>query len=321
MKAYWAMEFRRCGKSGLLLPVVSLGGWHCFSELEKARELVLAAFSRGVTHIDLANNYGPPGGMAETQVGRILETDLSGHRDEIIISTKAGYHMWEGPYGEWGSRKHVLASLDQSLKRLGLDYVDIFYSHRYDPETPLAETMGALHHAIQSGKALYAAISNYPEKAVRKAAKIMGELGTPLIAHQCPYSLFNRGIENGVMQQSASRGMGMVVFSPLAQGLLTDRYLEGIPEDSRAASASPFLTPEQLGDRKLEMVRQLSELASERGQSLARLALQWCLRRKEVTTVLIGASRTEQIEENLLILEDSTLNEEFCLRMDGILEE
>lgn len=298
-----------------------MGGWHNFSELEKARELVLAAFIRGVTHIDLANNYGPPPGMAETQVGRILETDLSRHRDELIISTKAGYPMWQGPYGEWGSRKHILSSLDQSLKRLGLDYVDIFYSHRYDAETPLAETMGALHHAVQSGKALYAAISNYPEKACRKAAKIMRDLGTPLIAHQCAYNLMNRSIENGVMQQSTGRGMGMVVYSPLAQGLLSDRYLQGIPEDSRAAGTSPFLNAEQLDARKMEMIRQLSELASERGQSLARLALQWCLRRGEVATVLIGASRIEQIEENLQILNDPPLTEEFSIRLDGILED
>ncbi|MEM6820878.1 MAG: aldo/keto reductase [Verrucomicrobiota bacterium] len=314
------MEYRRCGDSGLILPCISLGGWHNFEHLDKAKELILAAFENGITHIDLANNYGPPPGIAETQVGRILEADLNHHRDELIISTKAGYRMWEGPYGEWGSRKYLLASLDQSLKRLGLDYVDIFYSHRYDPDTPLEETMGALETAVRSGKALYAAISNYPEKAVRKAAKIMREARVPLLAHQCSYNMLNRTIENGVLQQSARRGMGMVVFSPLAQGLLTDRYLEGIPQDSRAAGNSPFLTEERLSKKALNRIRKLNELASERGQTLARLALQWVLRYQEVSTVLIGASRTEQILDNLGILKDPPLDNEFCLRLDSILE-
>jgi L-glyceraldehyde 3-phosphate reductase len=315
------MEYRRCGNSGLLLPVLSLGGWHNFTTLEQAKELTLAAFDQGITHIDLANNYGPPGGIAETQVGRILETDLADHRDELIISSKAGYKMWDGPYGDWGSKKYLTASLDQSLKRLGLAYVDIFYHHRYDPSTPLEETMGALHQAVRAGKALYPAISNYPEKAVRKAAKMMSDWGTPLLAHQCPYSMFNRSIELGVMQQSDKRGMGMVAFSSLAQGMLTDRYLSGIPADSRAANPDGFLQPDHITEAKLKIIRSLHELASERGQSLSRLALQWCLRKQELTTVIIGASKADQIRENLEILNDAPLNEEYCLRIDGILEE
>lgn len=315
------MEYRRCGKSGLLLPVVSLGGWHNFSTLDQARELTMAAFDLGITHIDLANNYGPPPGMAETQVGRILETDLASHRDEIIISTKAGYTMWEGPYGDWGSKKYLTASLDQSLKRLGLDYVDIFYSHRYDPGTPLEETMGALHQAVRAGKALYPAISNYPKKAVKKAAKIMRNWGTPLLAHQCPYNLFNRAIEvGGVIKESDERGMGMVVFSPLAQGLLTDRYLNDIPQDSRVVTSGEFLKVEDVTEEKRKINCALNALASERGLSLARLALLWCLRKNAVTTVLIGASKTAQIRENVDTILDTPLDREFCLRIDGTLE-
>lgn len=281
----------------------------------------MAAFDLGITHIDLANNYGPPPGMAETQVGRILETDLASHRDEVVISTKAGYHMWDGPYGNWGSKKHLTASLNQSLKRLGLEYVDIFYSHRYDPSTPLEETMDTLHQAVRSGKALYPAISNYPKKAVKKAAKIMKDLGTPLLAHQCPYNMLNRSIEFGeVIQESSERGMGMVVFSPLAQGLLTDRYLSDIPEDSRVATSGQFLKQEDITEAKRELIRSLTDLASERGMSLARLALLWCLRKQEVATVLIGASKPEQIRENVEIVHDTSLDRECCLRIDGILE-
>ncbi len=315
------MEYRRCGKSGLLLPVVSLGGWHNFTNLEQARELTLCAFDLGITHIDLANNYGPPPGTAEIQVGRILETDLASHRDELIITTKAGYGMWEGPYGEWGSKKHLTASLNQSLKRLGVEYVDIFYSHRYDPGTPLEETMGALHQAVRAGKALYPAISNYPKKAVKKAAKLMREWGTPLLAHQCPYNLFNRSIEvGGVIKESDEQGMGMVVFSPLAQGLLTDRYLNDIPEDSRVVKSGQFLKADDITESKRQVIRALNDLASERGMSLARLALHWCLRKQAVTTVLIGASKTAQIRENVELINESSLSDEFCLRVDGILE-
>jgi len=315
------MEYRRCGKSGLLLPVVSLGGWHNFSTLDRARELTMTAFDLGITHIDLANNYGPPPGMAETQVGRILETDLASHRDEVVISTKAGYTMWEGPYGDWGSKKYLTASLDQSLKRLGLEYVDIFYSHRYDPATPLEETMGALHQAVRSGKVLYPAISNYPKKAVKKAAKIMKKWGTPLLAHQCPYNMFNRSIEfGGVISQSAECGMGMVVFSPLAQGLLTDRYLNDIPKDSRVVTSGEFLKQDDITEAKRKIAVSLNELASECGMSLARLALLWCLRKKEVASVLIGASKPEQIRENVDVVNEVSLDREFCLRIDGILE-
>lgn len=304
-----------------MLPAVSLGGWHNFTQLDQTRSLVLTAFERGITHFDLANNYGPPPGQAEIQLGRILETDLAAHRDELIISTKAGYRMWDGPYGEFGSRKHLIASLDQSLGRLGLNYVDIFYSHRFDPATPLEETMEALDYAVRSGKALYAAISNYPEKELRRAAKIMKRLGTPLLAHQLCYNLFNRSIENGIMQQSAHRGMGITAFSPLAQGMLTSRYLAGIPSDSRAAREGSFLKPEHLTDHRLAAIRSLNDLASERGQPLARMALQWVLRRPEVTSVIIGASCPEQIIENVACLDDPPLDAEVCLRMDGILEE
>ncbi|MEM6885436.1 MAG: aldo/keto reductase [Verrucomicrobiota bacterium] len=315
------MEYRRCGKSGLLLPAVSLGGWHNFSALDQARELTMTAFDLGITHIDLANNYGPPPGMAETQVGRILESDLASHRDEIVISTKAGYTMWDGPYGDWGSKKYMTASLDQSLKRLGLDYVDIFYSHRYDPATPLEETMGALHQAVRAGKAFYPAISNYPKKAVKKAAKMMKDWGTPLLAHQCPYNMFNRSIEvGGVINESADQGMGMVVFSPLAQGLLTDRYLHDIPQDSRVVTSGQFLKEDDITSSKRGMVCSLNELASEYGLPLARLALLWCLRKKSVATVLIGASKPEQIRDNVEVINDLSLSREFCVRIDGILE-
>ncbi|MEM1157235.1 MAG: aldo/keto reductase [Verrucomicrobiota bacterium] len=315
------MEYRRCGKSGLLLPMISLGGWHNFSSLEHARALTMSAFNLGITHIDLANNYGPPGGMAETQVGRILEKELANHRDEIVISTKAGYHMWDGPYGEWGSKKHLRASLDQSLKRLGLDYVDIFYSHRFDPGTPLEETMEALHQAVRSGKALYPAISNYPKKAVKKAARIMKELGTPLIAHQCAYNMFDRAIEVAqVMTVSEEYGMGMVIFSPLAQGMLTDRYLSEIPQDSRVVTSGETLSAEHITEARRKIIGALNELASERGLSLARLALLWCLRKKEVATVLIGASKPEQIRENTAVVDDLLPDKELLLRIDSILE-
>ena len=281
----------------------------------------MTAFDLGITHIDLANNYGPPPGMAETQVGRILETDLASHRDELVISTKAGYTMWEGPYGDWGSKKHITASLNQSLKRLGLDYVDIFYSHRYDPATPLEETMGALHQAVRAGKALYPAISNYPKKAVKKAAKMMSDWGTPLIAHQCRYNMLNRSIEYGdVIKESEERGMGMVVFSPLAQGILTDRYLEGIPQGSRVVTSGQFLKQDDITEAKRALARALNDLAAERGIPLARMALLWCLRKKAVASVLIGASKPEQIRENVEIVNDTSLDQEVCTRIDGILE-
>lgn len=307
---YSSMNYPFCGKSGLRIPVLSLGGWHNFDTYERTRDLCLYAFARGITHIDLANNYGPPPGTAERHFGRLLKTDLAAHRDELVISTKAGFHMWKGPYGEMGSRKHVLASLDQSLQRLGLDYVDIFYSHRFDPDTPLEETMGALRQAVVSGKALYAAISNYPAEAVKKAAKLMAAWEVPLVLHQCAYNMFRRNIEGPVLKQTAKRGMGMIVFSPLAQGLLTNRYLEGIPEDSRAGKPGTFLKKESITEDRLARVRALEAFALSRGQSLARLALQWCLRDPRVTSVLIGASRPGQIEENLRILDDPALSDQ-----------
>lgn len=306
---YNSMTYKRCGESGLRIPVLALGGWHNFDTYDTTRSLCLRAFEHGVTHIDLANNYGPPPGIAETHFGRLLKNDLAAHRDELVISSKAGYHMWEGPYGSMGSRKHLLASLDQSLQRLGLEYVDIFYSHRFDPDTPMEETMGALSHAVTSGKALYAAISNYPAGAVKKAARIMKDLGVPLILHQCAYSMLRRTMEGPVLKQTAKHGMGMIVFSPLAQGLLTNRYLQGIPADSRAARQGTFLKEESITPELLETIRALEAFALTRGQSLARLALQWCLRDPRVTSVLIGASHPGQLEENLRILTDPALTE------------
>jgi len=298
---YDSMRFNRCGRSGLKLPAVSLGLWWNFGgdrPLETSRAIVRRAFDLGVTHFDLANNYGPPYGSAEETFGRLLAQDLRPYRDELVVSTKAGWDMWPGPYGEWGSRKYLLASLDQSLKRMGLDYVDIFYSHRFDPETPLEETMGALDTAVRQGKALYAGISSYGPERTREAAAILRELGTPLLIHQPSYSLLNRWIEPELLDTLESLGVGCIVFSPLAQGMLTDRYLNGIPAGSRA-SRDASLSPDFLTDEALAKVRALNEIAAGRGQSLAQMAIAWTLRDLRVTSALVGASSVEQLEQNL----------------------
>ncbi|MTE21643.1 L-glyceraldehyde 3-phosphate reductase [Streptomyces sp. TRM43335] len=299
---YGAMPYRRVGRSGLKLPAISLGLWHNFGDdrpLETQRAILRRAFDLGVTHFDLANNYGPPPGAAEANFGRNFARDLRPYRDEIVVSTKAGYLMWPGPYGEWGSRKSLLASLDQSLARTGLEYVDVFYSHRPDPDTPLEETMGALDTAVRQGKALYVGISNYSPEQTREAARILADLGTPLLIHQPSYSMFNRWVEDGLLDVLDEAGAGSIAYSPLAQGLLTDRYLSGIPADSRAASASPFLKAEGITEETLAKVRALNEIARRRGQSLAQMALAWVLRGGRVTSALIGASSVGQLEDNV----------------------
>jgi L-glyceraldehyde 3-phosphate reductase len=294
------MKYNRCGRSGLLLPAISLGLWHNFgaeADAENKRALCRRAFDLGITHFDLANNYGPPPGSAETSFGEILRTDFVAHRDEIIISTKAGYHMWDGPYGEWGSRKYMLASLDQSLKRLGLPYVDIFYSHRYDPVTPLEETMGALDFSVRAGKALYVGISNYPADATRRAAQILRSLGTPCIIHQPRYNMLQREPEReGVFDALAHEGMGSIVFSPLAQGLLTDKYLNGIPAGSRA-TVGHFLKKENITSDVVRRASALNKIAYQRGKTLAQMAFAWVLRKPEVTSALMGASKVQQVDE------------------------
>src|SRR4051812_39177062 len=313
------MPYRRSGRSGLLLPSVSLGLWHNFGAdrpLETSRAIVRRAFDLGVTHFDLANNYGPPYGSAEETFGRVLARDLRPYRDELVISTKAGYDMWPGPYGEWGSRKYLLASLDQSLARMGLDYVDIFYSHRPDPSTPLEETMGALDTAVRSGKALYAGISSYSPQDTARAADILAGLGTPLLIHQPSYSMLNRWIETeGLLDTLAGKGVGCIAFSPLAQGMLTDKYLRGIPEGSRA-SQDKSLSTEFLSAEALDRIRALDGIARERGQSLAQLALAWALRDRRVTTVLIGASSVAQLEDNVGALDRLDLTEEELAAID-----
>jgi len=299
---YTRMPYRRCGRSGLKLPEVSLGLWQNFGDdrpLETQRAIIRRAFDLGVTHFDLANNYGPPYGSAETNFGHIFREDLRPYRDELVISTKAGYDMWPGPYGDWGSRKYLLASLDQSLARMGLDYVDIFYSHRADPETPLEETMGALATAVTSGRALYAGISSYSPQRTAQAAAILRDLGTPLLIHQPSYSILNRWVEDGLLDVLAQEGVGCIAFSPLAQGLLTAKYLDGVPDGSRASRSDSSLSPDQLSGRNLTQVRELNEIARGRGQSLAQMALTWALRDHRVTSVLIGASSVAQLEENL----------------------
>jgi L-glyceraldehyde 3-phosphate reductase len=295
------MPYRRCGRSGIQLPAISLGLWNNFGDdkpLQTARDMLRHAFDRGVTHFDLANNYGPPPGAAETNFGRIYKEDFRPYRDELIISTKAGYDMWQGPYGEWGSRKYLLASLDQSLGRMGLDYVDIFYSHRLDPDTPLEETMGALDTAVRQGKALYAGISSYSGERTREAAAILKELGTPLLIHQPSYSLLNRWIEEDLLDVVEEEGTGVIAFSPLAQGMLTDRYLDGIPEDSRAAKGV-FLTEDMITEDALAHVRALNDMARERGQTLAQMAVAWVLRDPRVTSALVGASSVKQLDQTL----------------------
>jgi L-glyceraldehyde 3-phosphate reductase len=297
---YEEMIYRRCGRSGLKLPAISLGLWHNFGgvdTLENARAMIRRAFDLGITHFDLANNYGPPPGSAETTFGKILHTDLRRHRDELIIATKAGYSMWPGPYGDWGSRKYLAASLDQSLKRMGLDYVDIYYSHRPDPETPLEETMAALDHAVRSGKALYAGISSYDPDRTRRAAAILRELGTACLIHQPSYSMFSRWVERGLLQVLEEEGVGCIAFSPLAQGLLTNRYVTGIPADSRVAKPHGFLRRESITEEKLARVRRLQKIAASRSQSLAQMAVAWVLRHPGMTSALIGASKISQIEE------------------------
>src|SRR5690349_10909415 len=314
---YNSFPYARCGRSGLRLPRISLGLWQNFGgslPYENAREMVLRSFDSGITHFDLANNYGPPPGSAEENFGRVLATDLAGYRDELVISTKAGYLMWPGPYGEWGSRKYVLASLDQSLERMGLDYVDIFYSHRYDPDTPLEETMGALDTAVRSGRALYVGISSYGPQKTREAAAILRELKTPFIIHQPSYSMLNRWIEKGLLQVLQEEGLGCIAFSPLAQGLLTSKYLGGIPERSRAAEDGSF-QKSVVNDRNLAAVRALDRMAQERGQTLAQMAIAWVLRQPAITSALIGASRWAQIEECLGALTNLRFTDDELVRI------
>src|SRR5579872_5520588 len=319
---YDHMTYRRCGKGGILLPAVSLGLWHNFGgvdALENSRAMLCRAFDLGITHFDLANNYGPPYGSAELTFGQAVRLDLKPHRDELIISTKAGYDMWPGPYGNWGSRKYLLASLDQSLKRMGLEYVDIFYSHRPDPETPLEETMSALDQAVRSGKALYAGISSYDAQQTVAAANVLRDLGTPCLIHQPMYSMFERNIETGLLDVLEKEGIGCIAFCPLAQGLLTDRYLKGIPSDSRANKPDAFLKKNDVTQDALTKVRALSEVAQSRGQSVAQLALAWVLRDRRMTSALIGASRVEQVEQNVAALERLDFSSEELGRIDSIL--
>ncbi len=319
---YDKMKYHRCGKSGLLLPAISLGLWHNFGEvdtMENCRALIRRAFDLGITHFDLANNYGPPPGSAELTFGRILKTDLAGYRDELIISSKAGYPMWNGPYGDWGSKKSLIASLDQSLKRIGIDYVDIFYSHRPDPDTPLEETMGALDLAVRQGKALYAGISNYAPEQAGGAAVILKQLGTPCLIHQPKYSMLNRWIEDGLLDVLEDEGIGCIPFTPLAQGLLTDRYMNGIPEDSRAAKSWGFLKRDTVTDKLVEKLRSLNMIAGKRGQTLAQMALAWILKDPRITSVLIGASRVEQIEQNVATLDYLEFSDDELARIDKIL--
>lgn len=319
---YQEMKYRRCGKSGLMLPEISLGLWHNFGgvdQYENGRKMVRFAFDQGITHFDLANNYGPPPGSAEENFGKILSQDLKAYRDELIISTKAGYGMWDGPYGEWGSRKSLLASLDQSLKRMGLDYVDIFYSHRPDPDTPLEETALALDQAVRQGKALYVGVSNYQPKETAEIAMILKELRTPFIIHQPNYSMFNRWVEDGLLDVLKEHGKGSIVFSPLAQGLLTNRYLDGIPKNSRAGGDSVFLQKDQV-DAQMEKVRKLKTVADNRNQSISQLAISWLLRTEAVTSVLVGASSTDQLQQNLVSLDNTSFTSNELADIEEILK-
>ena len=319
---YDQLKYNYCGKSGLKLPPISLGLWHNFGGLdvfENARAMLRRAFDAGITHFDLANNYGPPPGSAEENFGEILNKDFRPYRDELIISTKAGYTMWDGPYGDWGSRKYLLSSLDQSLKRMKLDYVDIFYSHRPDPSTPLEETMGALAHAVKQGKALYAGISNYPAVQTKIAASILKELGTPCLIHQPKYSMFERWVEDGLLDVLEQEGIGLIAFSPLAQGLLTDRYLKGIPDGSRASKPHGFLKQKDITPEKLDKIKKLNEIALLRGQTLAQMAIVWLLKDKRVTSVLIGASSVEQLNDNLGALKNPLFSKEELGKIEEIL--
>ncbi len=322
-KRYDAMEYRRCGNSGVRLPAVSLGLWHNFGHvdvLENSRAILRLAFDSGITHFDLANNYGPPAGSAEENFGRILKEDFKGYRDEMIISTKAGYYMWPGPYGEWGSKKYLVSSLDQSLKRMGLEYVDIFYSHRPDPDTPLEETMAALDLVVRQGKALYAGISNYQKEEAAEAIKILKRLGTPCLIHQPKYSMFERWVEGGLLDVLEEEGVGCIPFSPLAQGLLTNKYLNGIPDDSRAAKPHGFLQESMVTQETLNTIRSLNELAKQRGQTLAQMALSWILRDDRITTVLVGASRPAQLSDSLECLKNTKFSQDELENIEAILK-
>jgi L-glyceraldehyde 3-phosphate reductase len=320
---YDTMKYNRTGNSGLLLPAISLGLWHNFGGVdtfENGRAMLRRAFDLGITHFDLANNYGPPAGSAEEMFGSLLKTDFAPYRDELVISTKAGYYMWPGPYGEWGSKKYLVSSLDQSLKRMGLDYVDIFYSHRPDPNTPLEETMQALDQVVRQGKALYVGISSYSAEQTAEAVKILNELGTPLLIHQPSYSMVNRWIEDGLQDVLQENGVGSIAFCPLAQGLLTNKYLNGVPADSRAAKPTGALGENQITNEVVSKVKQLHEIAAERGQNLAQMALAWVLRGGRVTSALIGASKVSQIEENVAALDNLEFSEQELARIEDILK-
>lgn len=320
---YSLMKYNRCGKSGLKLPAISLGLWHNFGDMtlvDNSRSMLRRAFDLGITHFDLANNYGPPGGAAEINFGRILKEDFSHHRDELIISTKAGYYMWPGPYGDWGSKKYLVSSLDQSLSRMGLNYVDIFYHHRPDPETPLEETMSALDLIVRQGKALYIGLSNYSAEQSKAAIKILKELGTPCLIHQPRYSMFTRWVEDGLLDVLEEEGVGCIAFSPLAKGILTDRYLNGIPSDSRAASQSVFLKPDDITDELVLKAKALNELAQNRGQKLAQMALSWILRGGRVTSVLIGASKISQIDDCAAAINNLEFTQEELDKIEAILK-
>ena len=322
-KRYEKMKYNRCGKSGLLLPAISLGLWHNFgdvTQVEVSRQMLRRAFDLGITHFDMANNYGPPAGSAESNFGRILKEDLLPYRDELVLSTKAGYYMWPGPYGEWGSKKYLVSSLDQSLKRTGLDYFDIFYHHRPDPNTPLEETMGALDLIVRQGKALYVGLSNYNAEQTKEAVKILKDLGTPCLIHQPSYSMLNRWIENGLIDVLEEEGVGSIAFSPLAGGKLTNRYLNGIPEDSRAASSSVFMQKSDITEELVAKVKTLNEVAGKRGQSLAQMALAWNLKVGKLTSVLIGASKVSQIEDCVKALDHLEFTEEELQQINAILK-
>ena len=321
-KRYDSMQYNRCGRSGLKLPIVSLGLWHNFGDIssyDNMKQMCFTAFDNGITHFDLANNYGPEPGSAEKHFGMILKEHFAPYRDELIISTKAGFDMWEGPYGDWGSRKYLIASLDQSLKRMGLDYVDIFYHHRMDPDTPLEETMGALDQIVKSGKALYAGLSNYDGETMKKACEILNDLRCPFIINQNSYNIFNRTIENNGLKKAAREsGKGIISFSPLAQGMLTDRYLNGIPTDSRVMTDGRFLHKEQLGEDRISVIRKLNDLASKRGETLAQMALKWVVKDSDVTSVLIGASKPQQILENLKVMQAADFSDKELKLIDDI---
>lgn len=324
IKRYDKMQYNRCGKSGLRLPIISLGLWHNFGGVdthENSKKMIFKAFDLGITHFDLANNYGPPPGSAEETFGRILRTELQGYRDEMIITSKAGYNMWMGPYGDWGSRKYLISSCDQSLKRLGLDYVDIFYSHRPDPNTPLEETMMALDQIVRSGKALYVGISNYSAEQSQKAFDILNSLGTPCVVHQPKYNMFERWVEDKLLDTLEKNGVGSVVFSPLFQGLLTDKYLKGIPKDSRVAKAHGFLQSSEISPEKISKIERLNKIAAERGQKMAQMALSWVLKDQRITSVIIGASKISQIEEAVDIQSKLGFTAEELITIEKILKE